>query len=142
MNEKKHTHKLNYKKTTETNFQIQILTNSQNSQNDEEFYLVINENNNHDIMKNINIDLIKKNPNNEKSNLKTNLINVKKTMELAFQKTQNPQMLKIMNQIESLIQNLSSSPDMFEFEIINSKLDKIINGKKPKPIKQNTSNNS
>ena len=51
-------------------------------------------------------------------------------------------MLKIANQIESLIQNPSSSHDMSEFEIINSKLDKIINEKKQKAIEQNTSNNS
>ena len=141
MNATNHAYKFNYKTTVETNFQIQILTNFQNFQNDQKFYDVLNENNNHDIMKNVNIDLIKKISNSEKSNVKMNLINFKKTMELVFQKTPNPQMFKIMNQIEFLIQNSLSSHDMFEFEIINSKLDKIINEKKPKVIKQNTFNN-
>ena len=92
----------------------------------------MNENNICDINNDVNIDLIK-NPNNEKSNAKTDLTNAKKTMELAFQKIQNPQMLKIADQIEVLSQNPSSSHDMSEFEIMHSKLNKIIN--------QNTSKN-
>ena len=63
---------------------------------------------------------------------KTNshLINAKKTMNKTYQNVKNPIMLKITKQIEKLIKNLHMNKNTLittsNFDVINSKLDKII----------------
>ena len=76
----------------------------------------------HDVMNNdINLNITK---------INSHLINAKKAMNKTYQDIKNPIMLKITNQIEKLIQNFHINKNTLittsNFDVINSKLNKII----------------
>ena len=76
----------------------------------------------HDVMNDdINLNITK---------INSHLISVKKIMNKTYQNIKNPIMLKITKQIEKLIKNLHINKNIlitaFNFDVINSKLNKII----------------
>ena len=97
---------------------IEIVTNK--NAIDDCFYNIIEHT--YEVMNDdINLNIIK---------IDSHLINIKETMNKTYQDIKNFIMLKIAKQIEKLIQNFHINKNilitMFNFDVINSKLDKII----------------
>ena len=78
----------------------------------------------------VDINITKENPKTDITAAKVDLGNAKKALKMAFQKAKNPMMLKIADQIEALIQNPMNQEVLTDFDIINSKLEKIMKNEK------------